>query len=125
MSDPPPIAVPAVSGLGIELREPHTLRLTGTITAKQASQDLAVFFKSLHRDAVARGISELRVDVTELTFVNASSIRLFIDWAVWVRDEPRHRYMLRFVTSRQVMWQETSFSALASLMTEVVSVERT
>jgi|HubBroStandDraft_4_1064222.scaffolds.fasta_scaffold05481_9 hypothetical protein len=54
-----------------------------------------------------------------------SSIRLFIDWAVWVRDEPGHRYMLRFVTRREVAWQETSFSALASLLNEVVRVERT
>jgi hypothetical protein len=64
------------------------------------------------------------VDVTGLTFVNSSSIRLFIDWAVWVKAETGHRYQLTFRTNRQITWQTTAFAALTSLMKEVVSVER-
>jgi hypothetical protein len=118
------IDVPKVDGMGIELVAPHTLKLKGTIARKDPSHDLAGFFKTIHRDAVARRLPELRIDVSGLTFVNSSSIRLFIDWAVWVEKEPEHHYVLRFVTSRQITWQQTAFAALTSLMKTVVSVER-
>jgi hypothetical protein len=117
------IEVPKIEGVGIELLPPHTLKLRGTITKKEPGQELTGFFRSLHRDVLARGIPEFRVDVSELTFVNSSSIRLFIDWAVWIKNEPKHPYVLRFQISRKVTWQQTAFSALASLMKEVVSVE--
>jgi hypothetical protein len=123
----PPLAsidVPKIEGVGIELVPPHTLRLKGTITRKNPAIDLAGFLKSVHRDAVARKLTNFRVDVSGLTFVNSSSIRLFIDWAVWIEKETDHRYVLHFVTSRQVTWQQTAFAALASLMKEIVTVER-
>ena len=59
-----------------------------------------------------------------LTFVNSSAIRLFVDWATWVRNERGQRYTLRFITSRSVTWQKTSFAALMSLMKEVLAIEQ-
>lgn len=118
------IDLPKVDGLTIELVAPQTLRLKGTLTRRETSKDLSGFFESLHRSAVSQKLREFSIDVTELTFVNSSSIRLFIDWAVWAKDEASHAYVLKFVTSRQITWQQTAFSALKSLMKEVVSVER-
>jgi hypothetical protein len=117
------IDVPQIEGVGIELLPPHTLKLKGTITKKEPGQELTGFFRSIHQDVLARALPEFRVDVSELTFVNSSSIRLFIDWAVWVKNETKHPYVLRFQTSRKVTWQQTAFSALASLMKDVVSIE--
>jgi hypothetical protein len=124
MRDVATMAIPTVDGVGIELPGPHTLRLKGTITRKEPSEDLSRFFRSLHDQAVRDKAPELRIQLADLTFVNSSSIRLFIDWAVWVRNEPEHRYTLRFVTSRQVTWQQTAFAALSSLMRDVVCVDR-
>jgi hypothetical protein len=116
--------IPNVEGVGLELVPPHTLKLKGIITRKDPSQDLSGFFKAVHTDAVARKVDEFCVDVSELTFVNSSCIRLFIDWAVWVQGETTHRYLLKFKTNRQITWQTTAFSALTSLMKGVISVER-
>lgn len=116
--------VPKVDGVVIDVVPTGTLRLKGTITRKEPADDLADFFKLLHRDAMSRHLPEFCVDVTELTFVNSSSIRLFIDWAVWVRGEPEPRYVLKFRTGRQITWQQTAFSALKTLMTDAISVER-
>lgn len=124
MRDVGAIAIPSVDGVGIDLPAPHTLRLKGTITMREPSQELAGFFKSLHAKAVVDKAPEFRIELPELTFVNSSSIRLFIDWAVWVKNEPGHRYTLRFVTNRNITWQQTAFAALSSLMKDVVSVDR-
>ncbi|MGH7435252.1 MAG: hypothetical protein ACRENE_06230 [Polyangiaceae bacterium] len=118
------IDVPRVEGISVELIPPNTLKLVGTMTRKEPSTDLAGFFRLLHADAVHRHVAVFWVDVCGLTFVNSSSIRLFIDWAAWVKAEAGHRYVLAFRTSRHVTWQTTAFSALTSLMKECVTVER-
>jgi len=117
------IDVPKVEGVDIELLSPHILKLKGTITKKEPGKELTGFFRSIHEDVLARRLAEFCVDVSELTFVNSSSIRLFIDWAVWIKGETKHPYLLRFQTSQKVTWQQTAFSALASLMSNVVRVE--
>ena len=124
MNAVPSIDIPSVDGLGIQLLAPSTLRLKGMITLKEPSQELSGFFRTLHAHVLARGLSEFFVDVTELTFVNSSSIRLFIDWAVWVQKQSNNSYVLKFRTNRQVTWQQTAFSAMKSLMKDVVSVEQ-
>jgi len=117
------VKVPQSGSVTIEMIEPNQVKLSGTITQKDPSADLAVFFKALHGAAILEQLAEVRADVSGLTFVNSSAIRLFVDWATWVKNEPGRRYTLRFVTSRNVTWQKTSFMALMSLARDVLAVE--
>jgi hypothetical protein len=117
------IAVPKLDTVSIEVVEPDTVRLKGTITKKEPAADLDGFFKAIHRTAIADRATQVNVDVSELTFVNSSAIRLFVDWATWVKNESTHRYKLRFLTSRHITWQKTSFTALKSLMDGILTFE--
>jgi len=117
------VKVPKSETVAIQVTGPNQVKLSGTITQKDPSNDLAGFFKALHTAAIADNLSEVRADVSGLTFVNSSAIRLFVDWATWVKNE-RERYTLRFITSRNVTWQKTSFTALMSLMKEVLAIEQ-
>jgi len=117
------VQVPKAETIAIQLTAPNQVKLSGTITQKDPAQDLAGFFKALHTAALADKLSEVRADVSGLTFVNSSAIRLFVDWATWVKNERGQRYTLRFVTSRNVTWQKTSFMALMSLAKEVLALE--
>ena len=118
------VSVPKSETVAIQLTAPNQVKLSGTITQKDPSSDLAGFFKALHTAAVADKLTEVRADVSGLTFVNSSAIRLFVDWATWVKNERSQRYTLRFITSRNVTWQKTSFAALMSLMKEVLAIEQ-
>lgn len=117
------VPVPKAETITIQVTAPNQVKLSGTITQKDPAHDLAGFFKALHTAAVSDRLSEVRADVSGLTFVNSSAIRLFVDWATWVKNERGHRYTLRFVTSRNVTWQKTSFMALMSLAKEVLALE--
>lgn len=117
------VDVPRVDGLTIELTWPATIKLAGIVTKREPSLELSGFFKSIHNDALARTLPEVVVDLSGLTFVNSSAIRLFIDWASWVKNTPSRRYVLRFKTNRQYTWQQTAFTALTSLMNDVLIVE--
>ena len=119
------VRVPKAATVTIQLTAPNQVKLSGTITQKDPSSDLAGFFKALHGAALADGLSEVRADVSGLTFVNSSAIRLFVDWATWVKNERGQRYTLLFVTSRNVTWQKTSFMALMSLAKDVLKIEHT
>jgi hypothetical protein len=118
------VQVPKADSVAIQLTAPNQVKLSGTITQKDPSNDLAGFFKALHTAALADKLTEVRADVSGLTFVNSSAIRLFVDWATWVKNERGQRYTLRFVTSRNVTWQKTSFMALMSLAKEVLAIEQ-
>jgi hypothetical protein len=117
------IAVPKLDTVTIEMVDPDTVRLKGTITKKEPAADLDSFFKTIHRTAISERTTQVNVDVSELTFVNSSAIRLFVDWATWVKNESTHRYKLRFLTSRHITWQKTSFTALKSLMDGILTFE--
>ena len=123
MSEFSTVRVPKVDTIAIQLTGPNQVKLSGTITQKDPASDLAGFFKALHTAAIVDKLGEVRADVSGLTFVNSSAIRLFVDWATWVKNERGHRYTLRFVTSRNVTWQKTSFMALLSLAKEVLAIE--
>ena len=85
------------------------------------------FWKSLKEIAGERHmtLSELVAAIdTDRQHGNLSSaIRLFVDWATWVKNERGQRYTLRFITSRNVTWQKTAFMALMSLTKEVLAIE--
>jgi len=123
MSQIEKLEVPKHDGLTIELTAPGTVALRGKITARDPGRDLGPFFRGIHDAAKSDGLSELLVDVRELSFVNSSSIRLFVDWATWLKNENRPTYVLRFRTDRKVTWQRTSFVALTALAKEVVTVQ--
>ena len=117
------LELPSLSTVDLSI-DGEKLNLSGTITALDPSNELSPFLRKLHDKVVEASAPELCVDVSKLTFVNSSAIRLFIDWAMWVKaEETTRRYRLRFVTSRGVTWQRTSFAALKSLAGDVIEIE--
>lgn len=117
------VKLPDLDTLKAELLPPGTLRLGGTIACQDPGRRLGDFFKSVHQAATEDKLAEVCVDVTELTFINSSAIRLFVDWAIRVRDDAAHRYTLKFQINRQITWQRTSFTALMSLTGGVLKIE--
>lgn len=114
MLRPEALDVPNLASVQVAFKN-GGLVLSGTITAKEPDKVLGGFFRAVHEQVLAEKMKELRVDVCGLTFVNSSAIRLFIDWAIWVSQQPGPTYTLRFVRSPHVTWQRISFPPLAQL----------
>jgi hypothetical protein len=118
------VAPPRLETLRVQVSPPSTLIFSGTITSKDPAGDVGPFIRAVHEAALADRLSELRVDVSALSFVNSSAIRLFVDWAGWIKSSQNGSYKLRFATNRHVTWQKTSFMALKSLAEDVLSIEQ-
>jgi hypothetical protein len=118
------IPIPQVDNLSMSIESNSRLHIRGTIATREPNQNIGTYFRAVHAAILSTNAPAFTVDVTELTFVNSSAIRLFIDWAMWLNQLPAaSRYRLTFVTSRHITWQVTNFSALRSLVGNVVFVE--
>jgi hypothetical protein len=118
------VPIPTLSWLTASIDGTGRVALAGTIAVQNPSAELGPFFKALHQAASSDKVAEMVVDVTKLTFVNSSAIRLFVDWSTWVRkDAEGHRYKLKFLIDPQITWQKTSFPVLKSLAPGVVVTE--
>ena len=115
-------SIPSVGGTIITFAGPAELRLAGIIAIKDPRELLGNFFRKVHESALARGEKEFVVDVAELRVVSSSAIRLFVDWAMWVKNE-RSSYRLKFKGDRSIAWQRTAFAALKSLAHGALTVE--
>jgi hypothetical protein len=118
------VGKPNVETLQVAISAPNQVRMTGSLTMRDPSKELMSYLRAIHDAALQDDLKELVVDITGLTFVNSSSIRLFVDWTTWLKEVPAgRRYRLKFRTSRQITWQKACFSALAVLADSVISVE--
>ena len=117
------VAVPSLDTMQIEVVAPSTVKLSGTLAVAEPRRLVGPFLKAVHEAAQADKLKEVDIDVRELTFVNSSAIRLFVDWVEWIRDlQPDKAYRLRFHTDRRVTWQRTSFAVLESLAGKAIAV---
>ena len=92
------------------------VQLHGSSTSREPHASIQPYLRRVHEATVRQGKKTLMVDVTDLAFINSSTIRLFVDWGQWILEEPdSHRYKLVFVTSSKVKWQRTSFKAIEAL----------
>ena len=115
MSNISQIEPPILATFQLAIAPPASIAMGGTIAITDPGLVLGGCFRRIHEAAVADGLKELTVDVRQLTFVNSSAIRLFVDWSSWVAIAGSSGYLLRFRTDRRITWQRTSFAVLQSL----------
>lgn len=118
------VAVPDLGQLEVAIRGEACIKLTGTIAVRDPQTTIRPYFRQLHDAACALPGHHLEVDVVDLTFVNSSAIRTFLDWTSWIQEEPEERrYALTFKTSPGVAWQRASLPALAALAPEIIRID--
>lgn len=124
MSKVQDVEIPDLGTATLKVEADDRVSLSGTIASQNPAELLAPCLKAIHAAVLEGGGAELKVDVTGLTFVNSSSIRLFIDWAMWIQAAGEGKgYVLRFVTHPDITWQQTSFAALKSIVGDIVAIQ--
>jgi len=102
----------------------QAVKIRGKMTSRQPEASISPYLRRVHDEVCKLKLKELDVDVTELTFVNSSAIRLFVDWTMWAKgstDEPL--YEIVFHAKEGITWQRMTLSALTSLAPKVVRVK--
>lgn len=115
---------PTLETLSVHVEPSGRVSLKGTITTENPGADVGAFMLGLHNAALADKLTAVELDVSALTFVNSSAIRLFIDWASWLRAKKPAPYVLKIRSSRTITWQKTSFMALTALAPGIVEIQQ-
>lgn len=114
-----------VDELRLEVEPGGCVRMTGSLTLRDPYKVLLPVFQSLHKAALHDGLTRVVVDISGLSFVNSSGIRVFVDWVLWLREEPpTRRYKLAFRSTTSHAWQRASLPVLQSLAPAWIQVER-
>lgn len=105
-----------------EVKPDSALQIRGTITLMNPTETIGPYLERVHEAIVADNLKEFTVDVTQLTFVNSSAIRLFADWVIRVEDGGKP-YVLVFNTDSSRSWQRTAFRSIASLSDDCIRIQ--
>ncbi|NUP11328.1 MAG: hypothetical protein HOW73_35225 [Polyangiaceae bacterium] len=98
--------------------------MRGRMTSRNPDASIQPFLKKVHEALCADKIDRVEVDVTDLGFVNSSAIRLFVDWAMWVKGEgDAPHYKLVFRTKEGIAWQRLTLTALTGIAPTCVEVQ--
>jgi hypothetical protein len=104
-------------------REVCTVKLVGSAEEK-AMDPLSVLLAELHEHAVSGGVGQVDLDLTELAFISANCLKVFVSWFARLPDSSNSgTYRVRILSSTQRAWQRRSLRALVSLAPLRVSVE--
>jgi hypothetical protein len=108
-----------IESLRLELPEPSSVRLSGSLRTQSAQDELNRRLEALHQGIVDARRESFTVDVRGLNFVNSSAIRVFINW---ISRAETAAYKLVFLTDRDTTWHRLSFSVLQSLAPNSVQI---
>lgn len=117
----PPVHTPPLAADAITDGDTLVLRLSG-VADLRVQDRLMAFLGSAHRAAVSVRAREVRVDVTELEFMNSSCLAEFVRWIEAVQDDMAD-YRIRFLSNPAYRWQGRSLEALACLNDRIVTVQ--
>ncbi len=111
------ISTVQVAGGKINLRvDGDTVFIAGEIDQLSPRDFLAGFFEIVHNMALGEGLAEVKVDVTELAFLNSSGIKEFLSWILRRnRIPPDKKYKINFLFDATVPWQPITLPRLRDL----------
>ena len=94
------------------------LRVDGDIiyVAGEIDQLMAGFFEIVHNMALGENLPLVRVDVTELSFLNSSGIKEFLSWILRRNRIPvEKKYKINFLFDPSISWQPVTLPRLRDL----------
>lgn len=98
---------------------------SGVIQDKNPSYYLSSFFNEIHSKILEKSLKYIELNMINLTFLNSSGIRCFIQWVTQIPKTPNEKkYYLNIKISKNLQWQENSFNLFKSIDPHFISIEK-
>lgn len=112
------------SGVLLEMKD-TSLKISGNITSPNPNDFIDPFLSNMHKQIIDRGVKEITMDVTQLSFLNSAGIRCLVDWILLLEELPEdQQYTVNIIYSSKHLWQESSMSTLVYLNPSLVRKEK-
>jgi hypothetical protein len=111
------ISTVQAAGGRVRLRvDGDTIYMAGEIDQLSPRDFMAGFFEIVHNMALGESLPLVRVDVTELLFLNSSGIKEFLSWILRRNRIPAEKkYKINFLFDPTVSWQPVTLPRLRDL----------
>jgi hypothetical protein len=111
------ISTVQAAGGKISLRvDGDTVFIAGEIDQLSPRDFMAGFLDIVHNMALGESLGEVKVNVTELAFLNSSGIKEFLSWILRRnRIPPEKKYKINFLFDPTVAWQPITLPRLRDL----------
>ena len=105
------------AGGKISLRvDGDTVFIAGEIDHLSPRDFMAGFFEIVHNMALSEALAEVKVNVTDLGFLNSSGFKEFLSWILRRnRIPPEKKYKINFLFDPAVAWQPITLPRLRDL----------
>ena len=98
---------------------------SGAIDDKNPEEYLSPFFNEVNTKMISTKFKNLDLDLKELTFLNSSGIKCFVQLVTQMMKIPlENRYHLKMKIDSNSQWQNTSFSLLKSVSKDFIIIEK-
>ena len=111
------ISTVQAAGGRISLRvDGDTVFIAGEIDQLSPRDFMAGFLEIVHNMVLGEALGEVKVNVTELAFLNSSGIKEFLSWILRRnRIPPEKKYRINFLFDPAVAWQPITLPRLRDL----------
>ena len=111
------ITIDPISNSGIDMKaKGTTVFISGSINHPRPGEFMEPFIQKVHDQIVEKSIPDIKVDITQLKFLNSAGIRELVDWVMKLNHlADDKKYKIQFVCSSEHKWQESSISTLIYL----------
>ncbi len=116
------IRIGKISESGVEITVlGDTVVFKGSIDCSTPGAFLNPFFNELNTKLIEAEMKSVKVDITQLSFLNSSGIKEFVNWVMGLsKVSPDKQYTIEIITNPDQIWQESSISTLVYLNTKLV-----
>jgi hypothetical protein len=118
-----PLHHPGIKILPRSTAEGIELEFVGDIAMEDPSKVFFPYVEKVHQEALVHGASEVRLNLTNLAYLNSSGILMFMRWVKLIQGtQPDLRYKLFIIYSKSITWQRVGMRTLRKMAPSVVNL---
>ena len=98
--------------------------LSGDIDMRDTSLGFLPYLLKIHDVLIQNNIKELKVNLSDLTFMNSNGIKSLINWIMKLTEIPEAaRYKVHIAANTGIAWQESTIPVLQKLFPEFIIID--
>jgi len=101
------------------------VRLSGTADLR-VTETVEKLLTTVHQQATAGHVAEVKVDLRGLEFMNSSCFKSFVTWISQVQEMAEGaQYRILFISNPAILWQRRSLNALSCFAAHLITIDST
>ncbi len=101
----------------------NVVKLAGVLRDADVGVWLRPVIQEVHRNAMARALEQVIVDIRQVEYANASAWKCFVYWLRLLEDEDGAAYTLKLLCDESRRWQSSGVPFLSVFSQNRLSIE--